>query len=271
MVLDSGATEAVGHQAAMAIRAKFGTKPVWVINSQPKPEHVLGNVGFRSVFSGTLKPGEEFSDRVVAGKTTAEQMKRCATCIQNFAMRLGNASVAGTESLVPKRILRSTTGHLGSLSAEWVGWQYRLVKNLETEEGLVLRHPDLNVWWVGSAVQNLEIPDLYDGDIIARINYLGRLKARLKADDSLLTSFGVLSHNWVHRNLTYFVGLQQQIIEGIEAGTPEVELINSLSANLGQYKNPVYVQTDTQALARELETHQLNIQRIYRQTEPLVF
>lgn len=271
MVLDSGATAAVGEQAALAIRTKFGVQPIWLINSQPKPEHVLGNVGFRSVFSRTLKPGEEFSDRVVAGKTTAELMKRCPTCIQNFAMRLGNASVAGTESLVPKRILRSATGHLGSLSGDWVGWQYRLVKNLETEEGLVLRHSDLNLWWVGSAVQNLEIPDLYDGDIIARINYLGRLKARLKGDDSLLTSFGLLSHDWVHRNLTYFVGLQQQIIEGIEAGTPEVELINALSANMGQYKNPVYVQTDTQALARELETHQLNIQRIYRQTETLVF
>ena len=271
LVLDSGATAAVGEQAARAIRAKFGTRPVWVLNSQPKPEHVLGNAGFRSQFSGTLKPGEAFSDRVVAGKTTADLMERCPTCIQNFAMRLGNATVAGTEPVVPNRILRAPTGHLGYLSAEWVSWQYRLVKNLDTQEGLVLRNPDLKLWWVGSAVQNMEIPDLYDGDIVARINYLGRLKARLKADDSLMTSFGLLSHDWVQRNLSYFVGLQQQIIEGIEAGTSEVDLINRLSANMAQYKNPVYVQTDPRTLARELETHQLNIQRVYRQTETLVF
>jgi hypothetical protein len=109
MVIDSGATAAVGESAAAAIRSKFGTKPVWVLNTQPKPEHVLGNVGFRAAFASTLAPGENFSSRVVAGKRTADLMReRCPTCIENFSERMGSDSVKGTESLVfyePRQVI----------------------------------------------------------------------------------------------------------------------------------------------------------------------
>lgn len=85
MVIDSGATAAVGESAAAAIRSKFGPKPMWILNTQPKPEHVLGNVGFRAAFAGTLKEGESFANRLVAGKRTADLMgERCPTCIDNF-------------------------------------------------------------------------------------------------------------------------------------------------------------------------------------------
>ena len=272
LVIDSGATAAVGESAAAAIRSKFGPKPVWVLNTQPKPEHVLGNVGFKSAFSSTLAPGEAFESRLVAGKRTADLMReRCPTCIENFSERMGSDSVKGTESLIPQRILRNKRGHLGSLQNDWFAWKYRLYNDLETEEALVLRNRDLNVWWVGSAVQNRDIPDLYDGDVIQRINFLGRLKANMAANETLLTSFGALGADWVERNLNYFVRIHQEVLYGLEAGVSEVELIDQISARIQEFKNPVYVQTDPKVNAKALEVHQLNIQRIFRQTEPFAF
>lgn len=272
LVIDSGATAAVGESAAAAIRSKFGTKPVWILNTQPKPEHVLGNVGFRAPFAGTLREGESFASRLVAGKRTADLMRaRCPTCIENFSERMGSNSVTGTESLVPERILRTSTGHLGLLNGEWTPWKYRLYKDLETEEALVLRNQELKLWWVGSAVQNRDIPDLYDGDVVERINFLGRLKTRMSTDDTILTSFGALGRDWVERNLNYFVRVQQEVLYGLEEGVSEVELIEQISAKISEFQNPVYVQTDLKASAKALEIHQLNVQRIYRQTEPLAF
>lgn len=272
LVIDSGATAAVGESAAAAIRSKFGTKPVWILNTQPKPEHVLGNVGFRAPFAGTLREGESFAGRLVAGKRTADLMQaRCPTCIENFSERMGSNSVKGTESLVPQRILRTKAGHLGLLNGDWTPWKYRLYKDLETEEALVLRNQELKLWWVGSAVQNRDIPDLYDGDVVERINFLGRLKTRMSADDTILTSFGALGRDWVARNLNYFVRVQQEVLYGLEEGVSEVELIGQISAQIGEFQNPVYVQTDLKANAKALETHQLNVQRVFRQTEPFAF
>ncbi|HEX4842809.1 MAG TPA: hypothetical protein VFV57_04000 [Limnobacter sp.] len=260
MVIDSGATATVGESLARAVRLKFGGKPIWILNTQPKPEHVLGNVGFRDVMRDTLKEEETLGQRIVAGKLTSDLMaKRCPECIKNFAQRMGTASVAGTQPVVPQRILRAESGHLGSLNSDWVPWKYRLYKNLETEETLILQNRDLNVRWVGSAVQDSAVPDLYDGDVVARIDFLARLHMRLKSDETLLTSHGALGHEVVKRNLDYFVDLHRKVLVGLEEGVSEVELIKQLS-ELGSKQN-----------ARYLETHQLNIQRIYRQTEPLVF
>lgn len=135
----------------------------------------------------------------------------------------------------------------------------------------MLRNQELKLWWVGSAVQNRDIPDLYDGNVVERINFLGRLKARMAADDTVLTSFGVLGRDWIERNLNYFVRVQQAVLYGLEDGVSEVELIEQISAQIGEFKNIVYVQTDPNVNAKALEIHQLNIQRIFRQTEPFAF
>lgn len=269
MVIDSGATASVGESAAAAVRSKFGTKPMWILNSQAKAEHVLGNVGFQASLASA---GESIANRFVAGKRTAELMRaRCPVCIENFAQRLGGAALAGTESLIPGRILRTRTGHLGMLQGDWVPWKFRLYENLETAESLVLRNQELKLWWVGSAVQNRDIPDLYEGDVIERIDFLKRLRTNMALDDTVLTSYGALGPDWIERNLNYFVSIHQDILYGLESGLSEVELIQQISAKISEFQNPVYVQTDPAVNAKALEVHQLNIQRIYRQTEPFAF
>ena len=73
------------------------------------------------------------------------------------------------------------------------------------------------------------------------------------------------------RNLNYFVQVHQAVLYGLEAGFSEVELIEQLSAEIAQFKDAVMVETDPRANAQTLETHQLNIQRIFHQTEPFAF
>ena len=51
----------------------------------------------------------------------------------------------------------------------------------------------------------------------------------------------------------------------------QVELIEQLSADIGQFKDSVTVETDPRVNALALETHQLNIQRIFHQTEAFAF
>lgn len=272
LVVDSGATAGVGEQAALAIQQRFGNRPLWVLNTQPKPEHVLGNVGFRNIFGKTLPAGESFNNRLVAGKQTAELMQaRCPSCIENFSERMGSASVAGTESLVPAKHLIQGAGNLGVLQAEFKAWKYKLYKNLETEEALVLRNPDLDLWWVGSAVQGVAIPDLYDGKVVDRIDFLSRLKNVMRRDELILSSHGALSAGWIDRNLNYFVRLQQEVLYGLENGVSEVELIQQLSQKISEIGGSADSNQDPSLDARGLETHQLNIQRIYRQTEPYSF
>ncbi|MCR2745486.1 hypothetical protein [Limnobacter parvus] len=272
MVIDSGATAAVGESAAAAIRSKFGTKPVWILNSQAKAEHVLGNTAFKDAFAGTLRGDESFSDRLVAGQRTADQMRlHCTSCIERLSQITGSPTVSGTQFLVPDRILKRLSGHLGILQSDWVPWKYRLYQNLEADETLVLRNQELKLWWVASAVQNREVPDLYDGDITERIDFLARLKTQMTSDDTVLTSFGALGPDWIERNLAYFVRVHQAVLYGLEASIGEVEMIEQLSAQTDLFMNPVYVQTDPEASAKSLERHQLNVQRIYRQTQPFVF
>lgn len=270
LVLDSGATANVGVAASRAIVARFGVKPVWLVNTQPKPEHVLGNVGFARTFTPTLSGDERFTDRIVAGVRTAELMKaRCPDCIANFAKRMGSDSVVGTESMIPGRLLTENRGDLRVLSPSLQGWVYRFFDDLETEQAFILSNPDLRVFWVGSAVQPVQVPDLYDGNAARRIDFLARLKSILGPQDTLLTSYGPVGPDWVDNNLNYFVELQRKVLAGLEAGRSEVELIDEFSTQIPN--DAVYVQTDPEPKARQLEVQQLNIQRLYRQAEDLFF
>lgn len=247
LVLDSGATAAVGAAAFAAIAKRFPDKTIWILNSQPKPEHVLGNVGFKGVPES----------RMIAGQLTAQLMKsRCSNCIERFATRLGESAVAGTQALIPANILNGSKGQLRVSGGDFSAWHYSLEKSVETEEALVLHNTALKIHWVGSLVQNREVPDLSDGDLASRIAYLSRLLNRINHEQTLLGSFGALDPIWIQRNLNYFVQLQLDVLLRLDGGLSEVELIHSLGNGLSGVA---------------LQTHQLNIQRASRQSESFLF
>lgn len=264
LILDSGATAQVGRAAALAIGNKFGARPFYILNSQPKPEHVLGNVGFQAEWANQLAPGQRFESRLVAGALTAKLMaQRCPQCIENFAKRMGGDAVSGTQPLIPLTTLTSVRGNLGLLGGVFKNWQFELEGAVQTEQALTVRSRDLGVEWVGGLVEPRLAPDLADGQVAKRIDFLGKLKTRLRKGDVLIGSEGVLDTAWVNRNLRYFADLQVAVLAAMEAGLAEVEIIKRLSQEF-QAAHP------EQAEALN-EVHQLNIQRIYRQTEELVF
>ncbi|MCQ8896641.1 hypothetical protein NQT62_09375 [Limnobacter humi] len=275
VVIDTGPTAEVGQAAAQAILDKFGRKPLWLVNTQPKPEHVLGNLGFRQALGNP----PEFGKQVVAAKKTAELMQaRCGKCIENLGARLGNQVMSKTQPVVPQKLLIKNKGTLWTLGKEWGAWEYSTEDNLESEQALMLSNPGLNAMWVGSAVQPRSAPDLFDGMVGDRIDYLAKLQAQMKPDTLLMSSFGALDHAWVERNLDYFRSLQTRILFELDLGTNEVDLIDELGkppARVEPASTRITAQGNVDLnpswTARDIENHQLNIQRIIRQTEGLLF
>lgn len=264
MVLDSGATASVGLAAATAISQKFAGKPFFIVNTQAKPEHVLGNIGFKELWAKTLPANQTFESRLVAGQQTAKLMaQRCPDCIKVFAERMGATAVAGTQAVIPSFALTAKRGNLGVLSVGFKPWLYELESNLDSEQTLVLRNRDLGIEWAANLVEPRVVPDLHEGNVVSRIDFLGKLHTRLQDGDKLLGSFGQIEPIWVRRNLRYFADLQLDVLTKASQGTSEVEIINQLTADM----KSAHPGLD----AKQLEAHQLNIQRVYRQVENMTF
>lgn len=264
LILDSGATAKVGRAAAEAISQRFASKPFYLINTQPKPEHVLGNIGFKEVLAKGLPANQTFESRLVAGQQTAKLMaQRCPDCIARFAERMGGASVEGTQAVIPAFLLTAKRGNLGVLGVAFKPWLYDLESNLDSEQTLTLRNRDLGLEWVSNLVEPRLVPDLHEGKVAARIDFLGKLSQRLHDGDVLLGSNGRIEPVWTRRNLRYFADLQLDVLTKASQGSTEVEIISQLSAEF----NSAHPELD----AKSQEIHQLNIQRVYRQVEDMTF
>ncbi|MDH4396835.1 MAG: hypothetical protein QE278_14245 [Limnobacter sp.] len=264
LVLDTGATASVGVAAATAISQKFAGKPFFILNTQPKAEHVLGNVGFKELWAKNLPAGQTFESRLAAGQQTAKLMaQRCPDCIKLLAERMGAQAIAGTQPVIPAFALTAKRGNLGVLGIGFKPWLYELESNLDSEQTLIVRNKDMGIEWVANLVQPQVVPDLHEGNVVERIDFLGKLHTRLHDGDKLLGSFGQIEPIWVRRNLRYFADLQLDVLTKSSQGTSEVEIINQSTGDLKS--------AQPQLDAKSLEVHQLNVQRVYRQVEKMAF
>lgn len=260
LVFDSGSTAKVGEAAAKAIRDKFGATPVWIVDGQPRPEHVMGNIGFARVYTANQADQKDFANRILAGKQTADLMgDRCTRCVEIVGEQIGKEAVAGTEPLKPLGVLTGKSGHFGYYDSDWVRWKYQLLPQLQSEQALVARNADLGVFWVNSLIQPRRVPNLLDGDFLKQIAFLGKQVYDKTPPVYYVSSYGVLNPDWIKRNFDYFSGLQEQIYIAMERGDNEVEIIDELTKSLKE-KHPDL--TD-----KEVEVHQLNVQRIFHQME----
>lgn len=261
LVIDSGATAMVGQQAAYDVQRKFPDRKIYIVNTQAKPEHVLGNIGFQKVIAPEMASTLAFEGRIVGSRTTANLMReRCPDCIKKFAERMGSNAVIGTVPLVPGLIISRKSGSLGVVTPEFADWRYELVQFVETEETMMIYNPSMGIYWVGNAIQKTMVPDLYDGRVSERLNYLNQVYTDAGPNALLLSVHGPVNQAWLRRNMAYFTQLQFDVLLGMEEeGVSEVELINKLTAEI---KSAVPNLTD-----KELEVQQLNVQRAYRELE----
>lgn len=258
LVFDAGSTAKVGEAAAKAIKDKFGAMPVWVVDTQPRPEHVMGNIGFARVYAPASQA--DFANRVLAGKQTSDLMgDRCTRCVEIVGEQIGKEAVVGTEPLKPLGVLSGKNGHFGYYDSDWVRWKYQLLPQLQSEQALVARNTDLGVYWVNSLVQPRRVPNLLDGDFLKQIAFLGKQVYDKKPPVYYVSSYGVLNPVWIKRNFDYFSGLQEQVYIAMERGDNEVEIIDAMTKAL-KVKYPDL--TD-----KEVEVHQLNVQRVFHQIE----
>lgn len=260
IVIDSGATALVGEALANDVREAFPDLRLYVLNTQPKPEHVLGNIGFFRAYSDQFRSVAGLEGRIIASPQTKELMQaRCPDCIVNFAERMGSQAVIGTETVIPGFVLSRRQADFSMIDPSLKHWIYSMYERLDAEENVLLFSAEENAFWVGSAVQKTMVPDLYEGSVLQRLEYLGELNRVVASNSVVLSSFGRLDPLWIRRNLNYYSHLQQSILLEMETGTTEVEMINKLTQ--------AYAMAVPNLSQPELMTHQFNIQRIYRETE----
>lgn len=258
VLIDSGATAMVGQQLAADVKSKFPEQKVFVINTQPKPEHVLGNIGIKKYLTSQPRSRIIFEGRIVAGKLTADLIReRCPQCVERFAERMGSQAVLSTEPLTPDFVLSRKRGTLRVLNVEWSDWQYQLYDDLDTEEVMIISNRSEGIYWVGNVVQKRMVPDLFEGKVSSRLNYLYQLRTELKAGELILSSHGPVEDDWLNRNVRYFKDLQVEVMLGIDSGASEEELVIQLSEVLEQSLPNVS--------AKDIEAHQSNVKKAYRE------
>ncbi|MDX1670301.1 MAG: hypothetical protein R3194_12840, partial [Limnobacter sp.] len=128
VTIDSGASAMVGQQLAADVRRRFPGRKLFVINTQPKPEHFFGNSGVKKFMLSGVEDVKSFNGRVVAGKKTADLIKaRCPACVEQFARRMGSQTVMDTDLMEPDFILSRRQGSFRILNPELSDWQFELL------------------------------------------------------------------------------------------------------------------------------------------------
>lgn len=260
LVIDSGATTNVGFQAATAVQARFPGRKIYVLNTQAKPAHFLGNFGFLQAISGDLKKASAFQSRFVAAQAvTDEIIKNCPACIQPVLEATGNKDIKPNEIVAPGFSLSRDKGTIGLIDAEWVNWRYELLPNVTALHAMFIENKQENVRWVGTAVQKMNVPDLMGASSINRLNFLASLRAELRPGLVLLGSYGLVTKPWLEANIDYLTKLQMSVFRGVDAGLSESELLRVLSQTI-RIKKP-------NLTATELERHRSNISQVFYEFE----
>ena len=255
LVIDSGATTKVGFHAATAVEARFPGRAIYVLNTQSKAPHFLGNYGFLQVLSGYLRQVSAFKGRFVAGKVIADEIAaKCPACIQSVVSLTGQEEIKPNEIVIPGFTLSRDKGNLGLIDSEWVNWRYEILPQITSSQTLFIRNTEENVYWLGDAVQKAVIPDLSGSSTINRLNYLVGLRSALQSGDIFVGSYGLVSSTWLNENISYLTQLQVSVFRGIEAGLSETELLRLLSQSIRAQKLNVN--------AQDIQRHQRNVIQI---------
>ena len=260
LLIDPGASSAVGEQLALDVIERFPEHNLVVVNTQAKPELFLGTVGVRDVVANEKKNRFPLAGRIVAGQGTAQaMMQNCPQCLSQFADESGNPSVLGIEVLVPDFTLKRPKGALKVFDPVWVNWRYQLVESLETDEVMVLSNRQEGVYWVGNAVQRSLVPKIAQGKVSNRLNYLAMLRSEVRPGDKLLSLSGPISTDWLNRNMVYFRDLQVDVLSAIESAVSEDDAVRRLQAQL--------LAASPGITAPDLANHALNVRSAYRELE----
>ncbi len=210
-VIDTGVSFQHGLARLEAIRA-LSDKPIeLVIITHAMQEFLFGNAAFSAV-------GTTF----LTHEKSAELMRqRCAHCLENLKLILGEEVMAGSSLIVPTRLVRSSTTIVsGGRTLELIhpGWA-------ATPGDLMVLDRATGTLFAGGVIVDQRIPEIRDGRLpgwIAAVDLVRRLAPSIvvPGHGPLTTAVGA------ERTADYLRALDRRVREIYEHGTSLLDAVD---------------------------------------------
>ena len=247
VVIDPGPSFLHGERVLRSVGCRFQARVRWVVNTHAHAENVLAN----GAFSGSEKA------IIVAGpETLAAMRERCPTCLASLTSRVGAAAMAGTEIVLPGKILQQGD----AVPVGRVRLQVMPFEPGHTEGDLVLWHPETRVLWAGGLAYSGRIPELSQGSVEGWLAALDRLDALVPAHVVSASVSSAPRQGELPEALrvtrAYLGALRSGVLRAMDEGRQPQEP--------GLVPLPAFA-----AWAGYKERHMFNVQRAWRELEPV--
>lgn len=240
LVINTGTSYQHGREMLeTAVRA--GGQPVTaVVITQPLQEFLMGNAAFSERGITILAPAE--SAELIAA--------RCAQCLDNLKLMLGDQTMAGTRIVVPEALDQaSDTISVGGRELDLI-----LPGRGSAPGDLAVFDRATGILFAGALVANRRIPELRDADVDGWHAALARLRAL--APKTVVPGYGPIADaTLIDATETYLTTLTAAVEAALEAGL-------SLTDALKLVTLPEYA-----GWARYEPVHRRNVQHEYLHLE----
>jgi len=167
VVIDTGGSYRIAEEMLAAIRTVSDKPVALVVNTHAVQDFLFGNAAFAALGAPLL-----------THRRSADLMReRCAHCLENLGLLLGDRAMAGTRLVVPQRLMEhSQVLHVGGRELELLhfGWG-------ATPGDIVVLDRRAGVVFAGGLASIGRIPETRDGKLagwIAALDALAMLPAR---------------------------------------------------------------------------------------------
>jgi hypothetical protein len=243
-LIGSGPSPAYGARLACAVQRATGRAVTDVINTRAAPELAMGNVAFPQATLWALPD------------VIASMRARCVSCLERLKSRIGQAGDSLQNDLIrpPDSAVRAR--RLGPF--DWRSLP-RSSPQTKGENVLVLRHRADRVVVAQGLLWEGDVPDLHEAHVDVIASSLRALQkfskgARLLGEQGELTQPSAIA-----QHLRYVKQLRVSVWAQLQRG--DVQGASGASAELPEFESlPSYA-------AR----HPLDVQRVWRELEPLMF
>jgi glyoxylase-like metal-dependent hydrolase (beta-lactamase superfamily II) len=250
LVIDPGPSHQHGLRVRASLACRFQARVRWIVNTHAHAENVLAN----SAFADLLAAGRL---EILASAPTREAMRRrCPDCLASLSAKLGADAMAGMQIVLPSRTL--TEGEVLRVGRHRL--RVMRVEQGHTEGDLVLWSARERLLWAGGLVYGERVPELAQGSVdgwLAALERLAALRPRLLVSSTVSRA---LAPGALPPALTdtrhYLTDLRAGVLQAMDRGLQASES--------GTVALPAY-----RAWAGHTERHDFNVQRAWRELEPL--
>ncbi len=246
-VIDPGPSLRQGQRLVARVRCVWGAHIERVINTHAHADNVLAN----AAFADAQRTGRV---SVLATARTSDTMRqRCPGCLADLTDRVGVSAMAGTQIVLPDALLRPGEElHFGPHRL-----QLREVRNAHTQSDLVLWNDAHRIAWVGGLVYGQRLPELAQGSLLGwrqALSDVQTLQPLWVVGATLAGHRPGDAQRAIAATDAYLAQVQQQVLQGMEAGQQVSELPVRAAAPFARWAGH--------------ERHGFNLQRAWRELEP---